>query len=183
MAQGNKRRLRKRKSVNYVDDELDLLKFDIPHYNDAFKRDNIGSSNSNSSEIKGVEAGNLILASLPFMDEETNDYQAKAMFADEPGVIYNVKATNIMEDCPDYLEHVQHKSLKHQWVQGAIKAYKNIRKKEKKQKKENKHKKVKREKKKNQDEEDKQNEAKIRRVCIFMHVFVAFIIADSLIDV
>lgn len=155
-------RLRERKRVNYREEDsntIDLLQFagDIPHFAAAYRRDpdstvvalvpnDVNDNKMDCDEdefdeaiksIGGEFEGVPILASLPVLDPANGDFKALTVYANEPDTIYEAKATNIMQDIPDYYKHCKEKSkeAEYPFVEAAIAEYKRIKKAERKKKK------------------------------------------------
>ena len=86
--------------------------------------------------IGGEFDGVPILASSPILDPANGDFKALTIYANEPDTIYDAKATNMMQDIPDYYKHCKEKSkeAEYAFVEAAIAEYKRIKKAERKKK-------------------------------------------------
>lgn len=98
--------------------DLELLVGDIPNMSDGW----IPTSGRNPA-IGDNDSGQILFASLPVPDESNGDFVSYCVFANESSKVYDVKATNLMEDLPDYYNHVLSKAETLPFVRDAIQAF------------------------------------------------------------
>ena len=109
-----------RRLKSFTDSSYKDLQADIPLINEAYRSDY-----APNPKIGDAETGQIVLASLPFADVN-GDYKTYTIFANEDDKVYVVKSTNLMADVPAYYEHIKKKQAKYDFVNDAIKAYREI---------------------------------------------------------
>ena len=98
-----------------------MLSSNIPDYQDAYFIDcdveDIGSGSDIGDDLHGM----LIVASLPFKDDN-NDFAAIAYYGNEQHRVIRASALNLMQDDPAYYHHVLGKLAKYPDIQDVLNA-------------------------------------------------------------